>query len=124
MISKLAATLLVVLLTGCGALEPDPRVAYIERVDVPAVLSTATGGEVTVHYGLSGCDELVEAPVARTPGSLFLVIYVRPPRAGMTCTHGIVFQALTVAVAPPVTGPFQLTVRRMQGDTTYVIPVE
>lgn len=124
MISRLAVALLGVLLTGCGALEPDARVAYIERVDVPAVLSAATGGEVTVHYGLSGCDELAESQVGRTPGSLLLAIYVRPPRAGMLCTDGMVMKELTVAVAPPVTAPFQLTVRRLQGDTTYVIPVE
>lgn len=123
MVGRPSAALLALLLAGCGALEPDPRVAYIERVDVPAVLSAATGGEVTVHYALSGCDQLYESRVGRTASSMILAVYVRPPRAGMLCTDGMVMEALTVAVAPPVTAPFQLTVRRLQGDTTFVIPV-
>jgi len=111
------------LVSGCGLMEPDPRVAYIAQVDVPASLSATAGGAVTIHYGLSGCDELVGPDVRRTTASMRVTVKKRTPRGAM-CLTQVVMHELELAISGPVSSPFQLVVARMQGDTTYVIPVD
>jgi hypothetical protein len=112
-----------ILLGACGLTDPDPRVAYVAHVDVPASLSATIGGAVTIHYGLSGCDELVGPEVRRTAASMRVTVKKRTPRGAM-CPTQIVMHELELAISGPVSSPFQLVVARMQGDTTYVIPVE
>lgn len=117
-------TLAVLLLSACGVSEPEARVAFVEELDVPAALSRTAGGSVTIHYLMGACDELVGPSTARTDAGMTVAVFVQPPRRGTSCTAGMVAGDVVVDIAPPVAGLFQLTVHRMQGDTTYTIPVE
>lgn len=118
----LAAAALV--LMGCGSLtEPRTRYAYVDAVELPVSLSADSPAEVTFIYGRPGCWVLDEVATQRTSSGLTIGVVLRDEQQrGTDCLANITWSEVTVPIAPPFTLPFEVTFRRWQGDTTYVIP--
>lgn len=117
----LAAAALV--LMGCGSLtEPRTRYAYVDAVELPVSLSADSAAEVTFTYGSPGCWVLDEVVTQRTSSRLTIGVVLRDEQRDNYCLDIITWSEVTVPIEPPFTLPFEVTFRRWQGDTTYVIP--